>query len=71
MKVYLGRDVVDYHKDIDKFMSEEVLKKNTQTEQTVLIINTTDIQKNQKLSEFVHQKGHLVTVVGPNSLVLF
>ena len=71
MKVYLGRDVVDYHKDIDKFMSEEVSKQNKETEQTVLIINSKDIQKNQKLSEFVHQKGHLVTVVGPNSLVLF
>lgn len=71
MKVYLGREVVDYHKDIDKFLTKEGYNQNIETEQTVLIINSNDIQKDQRLSDFIHQKGHLVTVVGPNSLVLF
>jgi len=71
MKVYLGREIVDYHKDTEKFLNDEVLKRNTQTEQSVLIINSSDIKRDKKLSDFIYEKDHLVTVVGPYSLVLF
>ncbi|MBR1928031.1 MAG: dolichyl-phosphate-mannose--protein mannosyltransferase [Bacteroidales bacterium] len=69
MKVYLGREVVDYQKDFQAFKKAEVDGRLASEDPLVLVTRTRKLSSDKELEAFVN--GHYHWFVGPYCAVLY
>ena len=68
MDVYLGRQIVDYEKDVDAFLRDAADSASLGGKTFTLITTTSRLDKNDELRDFVYSSG-TVTYSGPYCVV--